>query len=173
MSYPYQNPQGYPPPSYPPRKSNTVLLVVLTVVAVAAVAGLVVVFVMRGSDDSKASGDQTSGQGSLPGGNNTGSGSGTGDGDVTGSSKVLGQKVADVIQNHDVDEAKKLVCKPDSKFLRSLDSLKGTEVKVTVKGVTESGDTAEVAITMVRQSDSKPVDQKINIKQVSGKWCIN
>ncbi len=166
MSYQYPNQPGYPPP-YPPRKSNTGLIIGLIVVIVAAVVALVLVLMLRGGDKS------SSGQTTPPGGSgNSGSGSGSG-GDSTGSAKALGQKAVDVIQNHAMEEAQKLVCKPDSKFLRSMRGLEGTKLTVTLNDVTESGDTAVAAVTMVRDEDKKSVDQKINLKQADGKWCIN
>jgi hypothetical protein len=154
MSYQYQGHPGYPPP--PPRKSNTGIIVGLVFVIVAAVVALVLVLVLRG------------------GGNNGQTGSGNGSaGDSTASAQALGQKVAEVIQNHLMDEAQRLVCKPDSKFLRSLRGVEGVDLKVTLNDVTESGDTADAAITMVRERDNKSSDQKIHLTKSDGKWCIN
>jgi hypothetical protein len=189
MSYQYQPQPGYPPPSYPPPKSNKGLIIGLSAVAVAAVVALVLVLVLRGNDDNQGSGEAkgatpapglpSAGGGAKSGGGTSGSGtSGSGNsgggssGDSTGSARALGQKVTEIIQNHAVDEAQKLLCKPDSKFMRSLNGLDGTEVTVTLKDVQETGDTAVVNFTIVRTSDSKSADQRANLSQVSGKWCI-
>jgi hypothetical protein len=179
MSYQYQPQPGYPPPSYPPPKSNKGLIIGLSAVAVAAVVALVLVLVLRGNDDNQGSGEAkgatpapglpSAGGGAKSGGGNSGGGS---SGDSTGSARALGQKVSEIIQNHAVDEAQKLLCKPDSKFMRSLNGLDGTEVTVTLKDVQETGDTAVVNFTIVRTSDSKSADQRANLSQVSGKWCI-
>jgi hypothetical protein len=179
MSYQYQPQPGYPPPSYPPPKSNKGLIIGLSAVAVAAVVALVLVLVLRGNDDNQGSGEAkgatpapglpSAGGGAKSGGGNSGGGS---SGDSTGSARALGQKVTEIIQNHAVDEAQKLLCKPDSKFMRSLNGLDGTEVTVTLKDVQETGDTAVVNFTIVRTSDSKSADQRANLSQVSGKWCI-
>ncbi|ALG08625.1 hypothetical protein [Kibdelosporangium phytohabitans] len=156
----YQQPgnPGYPPPyPQPPRKNNTALIVGLVVVIVAAVVALVLVLVLRdGKSDSS-----------------TGGTGGSGSGDSTGSAQALGQKVVDVIQNHSGDEAERLVCKSDSKFLRTLSSIEGTEVKATLTDVAESGDTADVKFDLTRVSDGKVAKQKVSIKKVDEKWCIN
>ncbi|MEV4314895.1 hypothetical protein [Actinocrispum sp. NPDC049592] len=136
----------------------------LIVVIVGAVVALVLVLLLRDGDKS------SSGQTTPAGGSSS---SGDFGGDSTGSAKALGQKAVDVIQNHAMEEAEKLVCKPDSKFLRSMRGLEGTKLTVTLNDVTESGDTAVAAVTMVRDEDKKSVDQKINMKQADGKWCIN
>jgi hypothetical protein len=177
MSYQYHGQPGYPSPypPPPPRKNNTGIIVALIVVIVAAIVALVLVLILKTGDDKSdngASGSQAgTGSGSGAGsGSDAGSGS-TGDG--TASAKALGQKVAEVIQNHSMDEAERLVCKPDSKFLRSMRGVEGVDLKVTLNDVTESGETAEAAITMVTEKDNKSSDQKIRLKKSDGKWCIN
>jgi hypothetical protein len=164
MSYPYQNQPGYPPqypppypPQYPPPKKNNGLVIGLAVVALLAVAGLVVVLVVTGGDDKPS--------------NTPAAGSGAGD--STGSSAALGQKVAQIIQNHDTDTAKQLLCNADSaKFIRSLQSLDKTDVTATYNGVKETGDTAEATITMAVAGNA-PRDQKIKLSRKNDRWCID
>jgi hypothetical protein len=164
MSYPYQNQPGYPPPyppPPPPRKSNTGLIIGLAAFAAAAVITLVVVLVVKSGDD-KSSNATGPGNGS----------SGSADtGDSTGSADALGKKAVQLIQNHDVDGAKPLLCKSDSKFVRSLQSLDGKDTTATYKSINETGDTAEVTFTL--SLDGKSKDNKINLSKKSDKWCIS
>jgi hypothetical protein len=178
MSYQYHGQPGYSPhyPPPPPRKNNTALIVALIVVIVAAVVAMVLVLVLRDGDDNSTSGNGSgagSGSGSDSGSESGSDAGGASAGDSSASAKALGQKVAEVIQNHSMDEAERLVCKPDSKFLRSMRGLEGVDLKVTLNGVTESGETAEAAITMVTEKDNKSSNQKIHLKKSAGKWCIN
>ncbi|MFD1049114.1 hypothetical protein ACFQ1S_28050, partial [Kibdelosporangium lantanae] len=118
----------------------------------------------------KGGDDKSSGSSGSTGSWNGSSGSAD-TGDSTGSAEAMGRKAVQLIQNHDVDGAKPLLCKADSKFTRSLQSLDGKDITATYKSVNETGDNAEVTFTLAMDGRSR--DQKLNVSKKDGKWCIS